>query len=64
MKDPRTLPLDALIDIAERLQAVLFLDVDEIGGYWNADKEWSPDTLDAIGQIADDYDLRPTERLQ
>lgn len=62
-KDPATLPHEELVDIAQRLQAVLFLDIDEQGDAWNADKEWDSDTLEAIGQIADDHGLRPTERF-
>ena len=58
------LPHEELVDIASRLQAVLFLDLDEDGNdAWNRDKEWSLDTLEDIGRIADDHDLRPTERL-
>lgn len=59
LDDDRSVDLEGLIAFAKRVQEVLFLDVDYIGDYWNADKEWSPDTLDAIGNYADEYGLRP-----
>jgi len=48
-----------LVNIVERVQAVLWLEIDQDGQFWNPDKEWKADTLDLIGEALTAYNLRP-----
>lgn len=41
--------------VADRLRDILFLEYD---GSYDLDKPWNGDTLEAIGQLADEFGLR------
>lgn len=43
----------------ERIVALLWLDADEKGEFWNPDKDWDADTLAAIADVLEAH--RPTE---
>jgi len=59
IRDPKDMSREELALFATRLQAILYLDSDVTGKYWNPDKEWSPTTLDEIGELMNHTDLRP-----
>lgn len=44
------------------VRALLYLDVDVDGDWWNPDKEWDSATFDALGQLMERYRLVPPER--
>lgn len=60
-KDPKDLRRDEAVDIIRRIQAILWLDLDEVGDYWNPDKDWSPgsDFLDMVAEQLIRAGLRP-----
>lgn len=45
-----------LLSIVRTVQEVLWL---EANGTWNADKEWTPDTLDEVADALINEGLRP-----
>src|SRR5262245_40704051 len=61
MKTAPELTQQHLTDLAERIQALLYLDRDAAGtDVWDPDKPWDPDTLDGIAQTLARYGLVPT----
>ena len=63
MKTARELTNEQLADIVEGVQSLLYLDMDEGREFWNADKSWTPDTLDDIARKLAEYGLVPTEEF-
>jgi hypothetical protein len=60
MKTTAELTREQLTDIVERIQGLLYLDLDAAGNeVWDPDKPWDPDTLDAIAQTLAEYGLVP-----
>lgn len=58
MNDPvGRMPRHKLRELVRRLRHILFYD--DIAGEWDADKPWDADTLQDIGQLMDDFGLRP-----
>ncbi len=55
MKTAQELSHEQLVEIVARVQGLLYLDMDTEGReFWNADKSWTPDTLDDIaGKLAE-----------
>src|SRR5262249_14928403 len=53
-----------LTEIVERIQGLLYLDLDATGNeVWDPDKPWDADTLDGIAQTLAKYGLVPAGRL-
>ena len=62
MKSTKALTIDQLRGIVDRIQGLLYLDLDEAGReVWNPDKAWSPDTLEEIAQCLTENQLVPTK---
>lgn len=61
MKRARELRGGELVNIVDRIQALLYLDIDDVKEFWNRDKEWDSDTFIAVGEVLADYDLVPHE---
>jgi hypothetical protein len=60
MKTTAELTREQLTDIVERIQGLLYLDLDAAGNeVWDPDKPWDPDTLDGIAQTLAEYGLVP-----
>lgn len=55
------LDADSLRELAAGLRTTLFAEPDAQGQLrWNPDKSWSSDELAAVGELADQFGLRPT----
>jgi len=50
---------DQLKNLVERIQAILWLDLDERGDVWNPDKEWDSETIERVAAVMTEYGLRP-----
>jgi len=59
IKTAQELSHEGLVLLASRIQAILYLDSDEKGEYWNADKEWDSDTLEEIKNAVEASGLAP-----
>lgn len=61
---PGSLVPSALEQIVEKVQGILWLDLDEDGhDAWNKDKEWSADTIEAVADVLIAAGLRPEGSL-
>lgn len=61
-KDPAKLSRAALADIAQRIQAALYLDIDEEKEFWNRDKEvGGSDFIEYVAGVLDEHGLTPVE---
>jgi len=61
MKTARQLSKTHLAEIVDRVQCLLWLDIDSDGEFWNPDKEWNTDIVDLIGETLTDFGLRPAQ---
>jgi hypothetical protein len=68
MLDPRALTHAQLASIVADVQAILWKESRllpefprEYGDYWNPAKEWEADTLEQIGDVLADADLKPPD---
>lgn len=59
MKNPNSLDHDQLLDVVERIQAVLWLEPDERDETWNPDKEWDSETIEQVAAVMTEHGLRP-----
>jgi len=59
MIKPNALDHDQLIDVVERIQAVLWLDMNERDETWNPDKEWDAETIEKVAHVMAENGLRP-----
>ena len=57
--DPGYESVWTLSEIVRNIQQLLWLDTDESGDYWNADKEWNVETIEHVAQVLIDEGLRP-----
>jgi len=63
MREVNDLSFEELREIVTSLQALVFLDIDAVGDFWNPDKDLDADHLGAIPNLLARYDLRPEEML-
>lgn len=52
-----------LRNIVSHLRALLWLDIEPGGEFWNAEKTWDSETLDYIARVLSDAGLRPSVTL-
>jgi hypothetical protein len=50
---------DQLLDVVERIQAILWLEQDERDETWDPDKEWDSETIEQVAAVMTEYGLRP-----
>jgi hypothetical protein len=77
MRRAEDLTKEELVKLANRIQAILYVDfspdeeecrdsgfpkeIPPNSEYFDPDKEWDEDTLDAVARTLDEHGLRPTE---
>lgn len=59
MRQPDELDHAKLASVVAQIRDLLFLDIDEAGAFYNPDKEWSADTLEAIAGVLYFHRLAP-----
>ena len=50
MKFPSDVPINVIHEILSEIQKALWLDRSTNSDFWNADKQWNPETLEEISQ--------------
>jgi hypothetical protein len=63
MRDIRDLSFEELREIVGSLQALVFLDIDPVGDFWNPDKDMDSDHLGELPNMLARYELAPQEAL-
>jgi hypothetical protein len=62
--DPSSLARSDVATVVRHIQQILWLDIDDDGNdAWNADKEWSADTIEDVASVLIKAGLRPSGRL-
>ena len=64
MKNANELSREELAEVVAGIQAILFLDIGPEGDFWNGDKEWGTETLEAVADTLEEHGLRPAPYVQ
>lgn len=62
--DPYNLTHNTLARILTVIQAILWLDIDEDGDFWNPNKEWGVETIEEVSNMLTANGLSPKQETR